>query len=35
MKEFFESVGIFLMVIYAVLFFWVCRLFGVRLEDDF
>lgn len=35
MKEFFESIGICIMVIYAVLFFWICHLFGVRLEDDF
>lgn len=35
MKDFFESVGIVLMVIYAVLFFWVCRLFGIDLEEDF
>lgn len=27
--------GILLMVLGAVLFFWLCRLFGVDLNDDF
>ena len=29
------SVGFVLFIIYAVVVFAVCRLFGVRLEDDF
>lgn len=35
MKQFLENIGIGIMVAYAVLFFCVCRLFGVRLEDEF
>ncbi len=39
MKKFFESICesiiIFIMVIYAVAFFSICKLFGVNLEDDF
>ena len=35
MKKFFENIGIFIMVIYAVLFFSVCKPFGIDLEDDF
>lgn len=29
------NIGILLMVLYAVLFFWLCRLFGIDLNDDF
>ena len=35
MKKLFESIIIFIMVIYAVVFFSVCKLFGIDLEDDF
>ena len=35
MKEFFESTIIFIMMIYAVVFFGICKLFGVNFEDDF
>lgn len=27
--------GCFLFVLYACAFFWICRLFGVDLGDDF
>ena len=35
MKDFLIRVHLFFMVIYAVLFFSVCKLFGIDLEDDF
>lgn len=35
MKRLLESIGICIMVIYAVMFFCVCRLFGIHLEEDF
>ena len=35
MKDFLADVAIFFLVACAALFFWICRLFGIRLEDDF
>lgn len=29
------NAGILLMVLTAALFFWLCRLFGIDLNDDF
>ena len=35
MRRVLETIGIGFMVVYAVVFFCVATLLGVRLEDDF
>ena len=32
-KEALTTAGIAVMVIYAVCFFWICRLFGVEVDE--
>lgn len=35
LSDFASGVLILFFVLYACLFFWICRICGVRLEDDF
>lgn len=35
LSDFTSGVLILFLVLYACLFFWICRLFGIHMEDDF
>lgn len=33
MRDFFAVIGVYIMLILAIIFFSVCRLFGVEVDD--
>ena len=35
LRDLLEDILAFLLVMYACLFFWLCGLFGIDLEEDF